>query len=355
MKRGLCILLILCLALLPVAAFAADSSVCFIAINDDLLPLTSQATSQGGQYYVPAGVLNRLRIYNTYHSSISTEELFSSSRQMFFNVSTGETWDSENNYYSASAIVRGSTVYVPVDFVCRQFGLSWSYIRGSGYGDVCRIMDGSASLSDADFMTAARPLMASRYNEYTGTTIAPNDTDTGTETADSVVFLSFRGLPGDGALSVLSSHGVKATFFLTAGEVLEDPDTVRRLVGEGHNVGALCSSNPQAEYAALTDALWTEAHLATVLVASASFEYNEVCESWADANGLAYCSYTIDGVRGGDGMTVAELTSALAGGRAPLMYLRLESCATTDANLSAILNVLASGSVILADNETSGS
>ena len=90
MKRTLCIFLILLIALLPCTAMAADSSVCFIAINDDLLPLTSQAYSQGGQYYVPASVFSRLRIYSSYHAGSSTAELTGSAKQMFFNVETGE-------------------------------------------------------------------------------------------------------------------------------------------------------------------------------------------------------------------------------------------------------------------------
>ena len=78
-------------------------------------------------------MFSEFRIYNDYHSAISTARLYSATKQMFFNVATGETYDSENNFYTSSAIMLGSTVYVPVDFVCRQFGLSWSYIRGSGY------------------------------------------------------------------------------------------------------------------------------------------------------------------------------------------------------------------------------
>ena len=50
-------MLALVLLLSPGAALAADSSVCFIAINDNLLQLSSQAYSQSGQYYVP-----RLRV-----------------------------------------------------------------------------------------------------------------------------------------------------------------------------------------------------------------------------------------------------------------------------------------------------
>ena len=352
-KKAVCVILVLLLALLPGAALAADSSVCFIAVNDNLLPLTSQASSQSGQYYVPMSVFTSLRIYSSFHSGTSTAELTSSTRQMFFNVETGETYDSNNNYYTSSAIMRGGTVYVPVDFVCRQFGLSWSYIRGSGYGDVCRITDGSSSLSNEMFMAAARPLMVSRYNEYTGSSVSP-DVDGGeVEAADSVIFLSFRGMPTGDTLNTLLSYGVKATFFLTAEEIRSDPSIVRRIAGEGHNIGALCSSDPAREHGEFLDALWSEAHMTSVLIASYSRDYDALCTVYAGQAGLVFCDYSIDGVRSGAGATASDIAAALSGGRSPIMYLRLQSSRTTDANLSAILSTLTNGSVVLAVSETS--
>ncbi|HIS45452.1 MAG TPA: polysaccharide deacetylase family protein [Candidatus Scatomorpha merdigallinarum] len=352
MKRALCVALILLLALLPGAVLAADSSVCFVAVNDDLLPLTSQAYTQGGQYYVPSSVFTQLRLYSTYHSGSSTLEMTSTSRQMYFNVATGETYDSDNNYYTSSAILRGSTVYVPVDFVCRQFGLSWSYIRGDGYGDVCRITDGSASLSNSLFMSAARPLMESRYNEYTGSTPSPG-TDGGDVTeGNSVVFLSFQGLPSTDILTILDTYGVKATFFLTAQEIESNPNIVRRIVGEGHNVGALCSSNPAGEYAAFSESLWTVAHTVSVLVGSSSRDYDEACSNWANSNDMAFCDYNIDGVRSGDGVTAAQITSMLSAGRPWLIYVRLQCSLTTQSNLADIIGVLRSDCMILAACET---
>lgn len=351
MKKAVCLLLVLLIALLPGAAFAADSSICFIAINDDLMTLDYQAYSQSGQYYVPIDTFSRLRIYSSYHSAANTAVLTSSTRQMFFNVATGETYDDQSNYYSTSAIIRGNTVYLPLDFVCRQFGLSWSYIIGSDYGDVCRITDGSQSLSDSMFISAARPLMATWYREYTGSSVAP-DSNGGVMNADSVIFLSFQGMPSVEVLNALLSYGVKATFFVTASDILAEPNLIRRAVGEGHNIGLLCSSEPELEHAEFSEALWQTAHTVTVLTASSSREFDSACESWAAGEGLVFCNYNLDGVRSGSGITAAELNSMLSGGRSPLMYLRLQSCDLTDANISSILSILTSGSVVLAASET---
>ena len=352
MKKVISLLLILFIALLPSAALAADSSVCFIATNNNLLPLTSQAISQGGQYYVPADIFAQFRIYSSYHSSSETAELSSGSKQFFFNMSTGETYDSENSYYSTSAVMRGSTVYVPVDFVCRQFGLSWSYIRGSGYGDVCRITDSSEVLTDELFMRAARPLIQGRYEEYINSGLYPGGENDDVSGADSVIFLSFQGLPSDNALSLLEAYGIKATFFLSAGDIESSPGTVRRIVGEGHNVGALCSANPEREFEEFSDALGLAAHTTTIMIAASARDYNPVCETYADENGLLFCSYTIDGVRSGLGLTVSDLTNAFANGRPQIAYLRIQCCTLTDSNLTGIINTLRNGSVVLAACES---
>ena len=352
MKKFLSLLLALLICLLPAVSAKADSSVCFVAVNDSLLPLSSRAISQGGQYYVPASVFAQLHVYSTYHSAINTTELTGSSKQLFFDHNTGETYDSAGSYYSTSAVMMGSVVYVPVDFVCRQFGLSWSYIAGSGYGDVCRLTDGSAYLTDDLFVRAARPLMESRYNEFMNSGISPgvNGDDVGED--GSVIFLSFQGIPGDTAFTALSTYGVKATFFLTADEILENPDAVRRIVGEGHNIGALCASDPGADYADFSEALWREAHMTSVLISAVQTEYENVCRAYADSAGLVYSDYSINGVRSGYGMTLAELNSILASGRAPIMHLRLACGVSTDSYLLGIINTLRSGSTVLAECET---
>lgn len=352
MKKFLSLLLAILICLLPAVSAEADSSVCFVAVNDSLLTLSSRAISQGGQYYVPASVFAQLHVYSTYHSSINTTELTGSSKQLFFNLDTGETYDSTGSYYSTSAVMMGSTVYVPVDFVCRQFGLSWSYIPGSGYGDVCRLTDGSAYLTDDLFLRAARPLMESRYNEFMNSGLSPGDSGDDIGDTDSVIFLSFQGVPGEATFTALSTYGVKATFFLTADEILENPDIVRRIVGEGHNIGALCTSDPDGDYAYFCEALWREAHMTSVLISASQSDYEGVCRAYADSAVLVYSDYTINGARSGYGMTLAELNSILANGRQPIMHLRLACGVSTDSYLLGIINVLRSGSTVLAECET---
>ncbi len=351
MKRALCVILIILLALTP-AALADDSSVCFISLNDSLLQLSSQAYSFGGQYYVPISVFIEFRIYSHFLNDSSTAQLYSSSKQMFFNVETGETYDGEDNYYTASAVMRGGTVFVPVDFVCRQFGLSWSYIRGSGYGDVCRITDSSAVLTDEQFLTAARPLMAGRYQEYTGSAVEPSGGE-GSVSGETVVFLSFQGLPTMDMLAALEAYGVKATFFLAAEEMLSGQAELRRITGQGHNVGVLCSASPEEEFRAGLDALRSCAKTATVLIASSAQAYNGVCSDYAEEAGLVYCGYNLDGVQLGRGVTLSDINVLLSSITSSISYMRIACSYTTQINITGILAALTESCVVLAACETS--
>lgn len=297
MRRLLSLCLIVCLVfcLLPAmsAASASGSGVCFIATNDNLLELTYQPYWQNSTIYVPYTVFVNFKVYNSFHQSSNTASLYSSTKQLYFDLNTGETYDGNGTYYNITPVSRGGQIYVPLDFICGQYGLTWSYIDGGEYGDVCRIKDGSVFLTDDQFLTAAKPLMVSRYNAYVGNSGGNWGGGGGGGTASdsgSIVYLSFVGLPSSALLDSLVEYGVRAAFFLTADEIRQSPDTVRRIVGEGHSVGALCSADPSAEYAEISSLLLDAARVKTVLIASAAPEYDESCIHVAVST--AWCSGT---------------------------------------------------------------
>ena len=169
MRRLAALLLILCLVfcLLPTMSAASGISVCFIAANDNLLELSYQPYWQGSTIYVPYTVFVNFKIYNSFHQSSNTASLYSSTKQLYFNLDSGETYDGNGTYYNVTPISRGGQVYVPLDFICGQYGLNWSYINSSNsFIDVCRISDANVILSNDQFLTAAKPLMETRYNAY---------------------------------------------------------------------------------------------------------------------------------------------------------------------------------------------
>lgn len=345
MRRLVSVLLILCLVfcLLPATGAASGSqiSVCFIATNDNLLELSYQPYWQSSTIYVPYTVFVNFKIYNSFHQSSNTASLYSSSKQLYFDLNTGETYDGNGTYYNVTPVSRSGQVYVPLDFVCGQYGLSWSYIDGGEYGDVCRIKDSGAVLTDSQFLTAAKPLMVSRYNAYAGSGGSAGDSwgnsNGVTSDNDSIVYLSFIGLPSDTLLEALSSYGVKAAFFLTASDIRESPDTVRHIVGEGHSVGALCSSDPSAEYAEIASLLLDAARVTTRLIASSSHEYDNYCRFAAEAFGLVFWDYDTDCIQNGSGLSYASLITAYLEYRPARLDARILCCDATDACLPSVL------------------
>lgn len=345
MRKLLPLLLCCCLLLAAVPA-SAVSDVCFIATNDSLEQLTYQPYFSGSTLYVPYTVFANFKIYNTYHQSSSTASLYSSSKQLYFDMNTGETYDGQGNYYNVTPIWRSGVVYVPVDFVCQQYGLSWSYIEGSEYGDVCRIVDSDVHLTDSQFVTAAKQLMSSRYNAYVGNTQGGSQTDPGIDHAsDCVVYLSFIGLPSGKLLDTLKDYGVTAGFFFTADELRSDPDTIRRIVGEGHSIGALCCDEPLSEYLEFRSLLFEIAHTASVIIASGDEACDELCRQAAIENNLVFWDYDNDCIRSGTGLSYASLITAYLEYRPDRLDSRILCTDMTDATLPPVLSYIADNNI----------
>lgn len=340
---SLCLALFLSLPLSPTADAASD--ICFIALNDTLPDLGYLAYSQRSTVYVPYSVFETFRIYHSYYASGSIASLYTSTTQIFFDLSNGNTYDGSGEYYSTSAIMRGGTVYVSVSFVCSKFGLNWSYISGTGNGDVCRIKDSSVVLSDTLFLSAASSLMTVRYNAYTGAVTPGSETASpgitpapGTSGCD--LYLSFQGLPSAAMLDTLKAKGISACFFLSAGDVRSSPDTVRRIVGEGHSVGALCAYDPVAEYNEISQLLFDAARIKTVLIAAAAADSDEVCRAAAEENGLVFWDYGIDGIQEGSGVTYSSLITVFLSFCRVRADVRILCCDASDKSLGSVLSYI---------------
>lgn len=346
-KRVIAILLaILLLAnVVPVTGAEAASGVCFISLNERLLELSSQALTIDSSIYVPANILDYFKIYYAYHAESSIATLYTSTKQVHFDLNSGNTYDSSGEYYSGSATLNGGRVYVPLSLVCSLFGLSWSYVNGDEYGDVCRIKDGSDRLSDTLFIEAASSLMQERYEAYynggsTGETPTPGETTSPGVGNDGQVYLSFQGMPSDILLDLLSKKEAKACFFLAADDVRANPDMVRRIAGEGHSLGALCSSDPETEYDEISTLLFEAAKVTTVLIAVSSSDYNETCLEMAEKQGLVFCNYNIDGVQDGKGISYSSLITAYLEYYRDRADVRIQCSDFTDLCMSTVLSYM---------------
>ncbi len=295
MKKKLFVLILAVLLLLPITqpASADSSGICFVALNDKLEDLGSAAVFVSGSAYVPAKVFSFFGVYYNYFASDTTATLYNASKQVYFNLSNGNSYDGNENLLSTSAVFNNNQVYVPASWVCNYFGLSYSYITGTGNGDVARIKNGLEILTDSEFLNGATFLMKTRYTEYFGKSDPPAPTPTPTPTPEEeknqggILAFGFIGMPGDRLLKALDDYGLKASFFVTAQEAEGAPDTLRRIYGSGHNLGVYCVSDPAGEFEAAAEVIFDAVQLRPTLLSSPSAAANSV-RTYAEENGCAF-------------------------------------------------------------------
>ncbi len=311
MKKFIAFLVILTiiLSIFSISAIAVDVN--FIAINDKLLSLDSMPYFFGSAY-VPIDVFTQFNddgigfhVNLTYFQSGNTYSLYTSEKQLYYSVSDGTVYDHEDVRYYTPTILRNGELFVSVQFVSQFFGLSWSRIQGSGYGDVVRITDGNQFLSDSDFLAAAESLMKSRYESYMSTIPTPTPAPTATPTPSAepeedeeeeeeggTLYLTFEGAPSENLINLLDTYSIKASFYLTADEIAENADLVRKIVGNGHVLGVLCTENPEEEFA-LTSEIMYDACAFFPLIVSSYGENLITTNEFASEFGYKFNSYDI--------------------------------------------------------------
>ena len=267
----------LCLGLL--AAPARAETICFVALNDNIPPISGDTIPiwSGGVLYVPYTIFDRTLVNNVdlgvYVSRSSTSvTLWNMRKILVFDLVTGACWDdiSGEVFDYARAIVRNGRPYVPLQMVCDFFGLSCSYIN-LPQGDMVRIKSSDVGLNDAEFVDAAGDLINRRLREYSQsltpdpTPAVPSDppqTNLGddpeeeTPTGSVSTYLAFACESGAGIgeiLDTLDGRDVYALFLLTPQVIAEEGDLVRRILGTGHSLGILAQGTGLEQTRALLE------------------------------------------------------------------------------------------------------
>ena len=300
-KRALALLL--CLALLPVAAAglsarsqaAADGALTFVSV-DDLMPpeLINAIVWYGEREYVPWQVFANygLGIHYSFFQNSKTAYLNRDDRQLFFDLKNSTTFDNAGFYYTPHAIYLGGEVYIPLQMTCAFFGLRLSTITGSDYGQIVRIADDPV-LGDEELLHAAESYMKRYYERYQGdsleSTPKPGETEAPTTHEGATLSLSFTGLPGGELLDHLRREGLRSAFFVTAEEARSDPGLLRRIVGEGHQLGVYCLEDPAREWPEAAELIFAAARSVTLLLSSPEGTA-EAAQAYAAENGLVWCA-----------------------------------------------------------------
>lgn len=358
--KRLCALMLCAVLAVSAVPKAQGATVYFTAVNDTFLGLSdTMPTLYNGVLYVPYTMFSpqvtgvHLGVSATYSALKNRLMLFSSQNQLTFDLQEDTTYDMNGETYSGRAIIRNSMVYLPIGQVCAVFSEVKYTVNYTEYGYLVRVINEKAVLTDDGFIDAAKSSMKNALSRYESekptesepvATTPPPAVVTPAPGAGSgaAVYLGFAlgdttGV--DALLSALENRECRGIFFLTAGQMAQWDDLVRRLVGEGHFVGLLTEAG---DGDAAAEAL---AEGRRVLATVARCRVSAVLAPALDAEGLAtleeagaVCWQTTADGRGltGSSYTRARaLMKEMTGGQSARNYLLLDE--TCGGSLSGML------------------
>lgn len=235
-----------------VSASAADVNL--MAVNDRVLETTADNMPRtvGGVLYVPYTMLSyldsgiNLGVNAMYSTTKRTVLVTDGQRAVTFDIQAGSAQDQDGGSVPVRAMVRNSTVFLPIDWLCEYFGsISCSRPR-TPYGTLIRVTNSAVIHSDRDFVDAADSLLSSSLQRYlaSGGGGGENGPPPSEEPAVSEppsgaeLYLALRwGAEAEECARLLEGRGLRALFLFAPEEVWAQDGLVRRLVGAGHTVG----------------------------------------------------------------------------------------------------------------------
>ena len=291
--------LVMALAIVPQETGAVLSGVYFTAVNDELLELRGYTMPfwSGGHLYVSNAIFtgiygSALGIRYARNAIQETAVVFSTRQALTFDLEAGTAQDSSGNPFSARAIQRGEYTFFPIDQIASYFGVSYSYLRTDTV-PLVRIKSSAAALTDDLFLDAASNMMASRYAAYERSVTAgedpaeedPPQVYTGKRVYLILDFSSVEEVTR--ILDVLEAQGSQAAIVMTPGDMEENHDLLRRLVGMGHAVAIRAEREEQVRRG--NEILWTAARAVTRLVLAENGAGDALSQA-----GYQVLSWTID-------------------------------------------------------------
>lgn len=290
-------------AFLPPAVSAAGD-IFFTAINNHVLPLNEKtmpkyfdklyipytffSSDELGVYFAPGEDRVMIYSYTPNYKSLT------------FNIVTATVLDQDNNQYYFPAIKSNGLIYLPAYEVCRFFGWTLA-VYAADPAPIVRIMNSPDVLNKPTFFSFNSSKIREYYDAYTGSHASPSPgasqpppaspSHSGEPTFESVtIYLSFFNLPPENFAAVLSdleTHRFKSCFFVSADEIRDNADLLRRAAGRGHMIGIWLDTGTLEEYHNASSLLFEAAKVKTILV-SAAGDAAKTAEDLAASAGLVF-------------------------------------------------------------------
>lgn len=259
--------IVLCAAMLCALSFPVSgaSTVYLMAVNDKVHETTADNMPMvvDGALYIPYTMLSvqvtgiNLGVRAQYSATRNTLTLSAAGMVVTFDTRNNTAVDASAGPLNVRAIVRNSMVYLPIAWLCDYFpGLSYSLSRTS-YCVLVRLTSSAVILTDEQFLDAADNLLRDNLARYQASltpaspsaspSSAPSPSPSpSAQQPSSLVYLAFRWgeYAGDMA-AALEDRGQRGLFLFSADELEGQEELVRRLVGQGHQIGlALTGPDP---------------------------------------------------------------------------------------------------------------
>lgn len=211
----------------------------------------------GGIEYFPLDIFALFPYLEVVYSKITHGFYINNTKNahyIAFDVETGTTTTHDEQLTGVEAKIFNRTHYVPAKTACEVLGLKFETYDDPENGiRAARVSDSKAKMTLAELVKAYSPTKNEPEKEETITPVTPSpDTDKDNPVKPEIqddpyskvgvryMYLTFDSMPDyntDKILDTLKDKGVKAVFFLTKDRILANPDTVRRIIAEGHSVG----------------------------------------------------------------------------------------------------------------------
>lgn len=251
LAAALCALTLLGFA---VPASGAGSTVYLMAVNEKVLDTTveNMPAIMGGVLYVPYTMLSirdsgiNLGVSALYSTTRRTVLVTDNQRGVVFDLQNNTAQDLDGNPVSVRAMVRNSTVFLPIDWLCQYFGTISCTRTRTPYGTLIRVTNSAAILSDQDFADAAGLQLSDnlrRYLEAGGRgegmdPVPSGGVDSSEPPSGAELYLALRaGTAAADCAQLLESRNQRALFLFDWEAPAGEDDLVRRIVGAGHTVG----------------------------------------------------------------------------------------------------------------------
>ena len=284
-KRALCLMLaaLLLAGIAPFSAGAADS-VCFLAANEKLFPLSDETMPfwSNGSLYVPHTMLDGGEL-GIHYSRNAEKQLFTAynldSGSLTFDLVAGTIETNALKVIPGSAIVRGGLVFLPLRALCGFFDLDYIYTRVT-YGYLLRVKNSSDAFSNERFIEAASTPMAQRFAQYERA-LEPDDSPPPVPSTDDrpqntvqqrTVYLAVESTAPEYTLPLLDAAlPSRVAFLFTPQSLAGSGDLLRQLAARGGTIALRVDASAGAaetlsQIERCNHALWEAAAVKTRVV-----------------------------------------------------------------------------------------